>query len=159
MIFEIWKNDDSATVIEVGDASNRAMEMQEPNSRLVRRIEAASWDMLKPTLDDEFQAVRSDDLNIPAREFQIRCYSNGLKVGDVFEVKQSHRIQLPEGGSVGGPKAGTRFCVVEGDIQNPDLVVMRSMSDEWAQFHLLRSDSHDWSYFEKKPNSERSAAP
>jgi hypothetical protein len=150
MIYEVWRSDDSGTIIEAGNASTRAMEMQEPNARLVRRIEAASWDSLKPRIDEEMHAVRPDDLNIPAREFQISSYSNGVRVGDVFEVKKQYRIEIPGGGSVPSGKVGTRYRVVEGDIQAPDLIVMRCMSDEWSQFHLIRADSHDWTNYEKK---------
>lgn len=149
MIYEIWRSADCGTVIEAGDAYNRAMDMHEPNARLVRRIEAESWDALKPRIDEEMHAVRPDDLNIPARQFQISSYSNGLKVGDVFEVKKEYRIEIPGGGSVPSAKVGTRYRVIEGDIQAPDLVVMQCMSDEWSQFHLIRAVSPDWTNYEK----------
>lgn len=149
MIYEVWRSDGSATIIEAGAAGNRAMVMQEPNARLVRRIEAASWDMLKPIVDEEMEATRPDDLNIPARQFQIPVYSNGTKFGDEFEVKKQYRIEKPGSGSCLF-KAGTRYRVVEGDIQAPDLIVMRCMSDEWGQFHLIHADSPDWNNYEKK---------
>ncbi len=126
------------------------MEMHEPNARLVRRIEAMPWDMLKARIDGEMHAIRPDDLNIPVREFQTILYSNGLKVGDVFEVKKQYLIKIPEGGTAPSAKVGTRYCVVEGDIQAPDLIVMRCMSDEWSQFHLIRADSQEWTNYVKK---------
>jgi hypothetical protein len=147
MIYEVWRFDDGAAIVEAGAASNRAIVMQEPNARLVRRIEAASSDMLNP--DDEMEATRPDDLNLPARQFQISVYSNGTKFGDEFEVKKQYRIEKPGSGSYLF-KAGTRYRVIEGDIQAPDLIVMRCMSDEWSQFHLIHANSHDWTNYEKK---------
>ena len=54
------------------------------------------------------------------------------------------------GGTVGSAKPGSRYRIGEGDMQDPALVAMRCVTDEWSQFHLMRIDSPDWIYCEKK---------
>ena len=155
MVFEVWRSNDSGTIIEAGDAESRAMNMQEPGSRLVRRTTTNSWETLKPQIDEEMHAVKPDDLNIPASEFQISVYPNGVKVGDIFEITKQYWMtkqpwhSLPDDFRVPSKKIGTRFAIVEGDVQDPALVVMRCLSDEWEQFHLMRIDAPEWAYYKK----------
>lgn len=150
MLYEVWRSDESGTIIEAGDGRSRALEMQEPNTRLVRRIEYASWEALKPHIDAEMHSTRPDDLNIPAHEFQISIYSNGVRVGDIFEVKKEYRIAVPGGGWVPSAKAGTQFRVIEGDIQCPDLIAMRCTTDDIGQFHLISAGTPEWENLEKR---------